>query len=37
MQQKNLFFLIDYTIFGIKIVFWFKPCIIMYVKKANQK
>ena len=34
---KNLFFLIVCKIFGIKIVFLFKPCIIMYVKKANQK
>lgn len=34
---KILFFLIVYSIFGIKIVFLFKPCIIMYVKKANQK
>lgn len=35
--EKILFFLIVYSIFGIKIVFLFKPCIIMYVKKANQK
>ena len=34
---KKSIFLIDYTRFGIKIVFLFKPCIIMYVKKANQK
>lgn len=34
--KKSIFF-IDYTIFGIKIVFLFKPCIIMYVKNANQK
>ena len=35
--EKNTIFLIVYSIFGIKIVFLFKPCIIMYVKKANQK
>lgn len=28
--------MIVYSILGIKIVFLFKPCIIMYVKKANQ-
>lgn len=34
---KNPIFLIVYSIFGIKIVFLFKPCIIMYVKKGKSK